>query len=499
MATAAPAAPSPSTAAALGNLAARCRESGFSEDGLRQALGVEGALDRPPLDAAVLRRRLCEAPEPLRTLVDLLALGRSVAIEEATRALGDAGPAALADCGLLVAVDGERAVRAPVAITPTLGLLLAHDRDESTLSADHVGGVGPAARTLAALTPRTAVERVLDVGTGCGVQALLAAAHGRQVVGTDIGDRALWLAAVNAALNGVDNVDWRSGDMFEPAAGERYDLVVANPPFVLSPDDELLFRDSGTIDGSASGDAVAGAAAHLAPGGIGVVLCSWPCGADDWRSAPRSWVEPTGCDGWALVHSLEAPLEYAATWNGTLRRHDPAAYEAALDRWTRAFEAAGTERLATGAVALRRPHREGARPVGRVRVDHMPHAPTGDGGRQLLRAFENRDRWESAGERDLLAGAFAPAGDHRYHQVLRHAGGETVAERSELTRDDGVGVPAPVPPLASHVLLALDGATPLGELVADVAGRTGIDEDDLRDVALDSVRRWLELGVVAAA
>lgn len=497
MATAVGAAPSPSAVAALAGLGSVAREAGFSADGLRQQLGVDGALDQLPIDAPLLRRRLRDSPAALRTLVDLFALGRPIPDDEAVRALGGVDIEALVEAGLLLPACGDGAVRAAVAITPTLGLLLAHDRDDAApLPADHVGGVGPAARTLAALTPRRPVERALDVGTGCGVQALLAAAHATHVVATDVSGRALSLAGANAILNGVDNVEWRSGDMFEPVAGERYDLVVVNPPFVLSPDEELLFRDSGGVDGSVSREAVTGAAAHLAPGGIGIALCSWPCDADDWRAAPLSWVDATGCDAWVLVHSVEAPLEYAATWNGTLRRSSPARYEATLDRWTQAFAAAGIERLATGAVVLRRPRARGGPSGGWARVDHMPHAPSGAGGEQLVRAFENRDRLRSSGEAELFAAAYATAGGHRYHQVLRHADGETAAERSELLLDDGVGVPVPVPPAASHLLLSLDGATPLGELVSEIAASTGLDERELRRVAVDAVRRWLELGAI---
>lgn len=489
--------PSPSAVTALAGLAAVARDVGFSADGLRRELGVEGAFDRATLDAALLRRRLRTASPPLRTLVDLFALGRSVTSEEAARALGDVDPVALVEAGVLRPASEDGAVRAAVAIIPTSGLLLAHDRDDAApLPSDHVGGVGPAARTLAALTPRRRVGRMLDIGTGCGVHALLGGAHADRVVGTDIGARALRLAEVNAILNGVENVEWRCGDMFEPVAGERYDLVVVNPPFVLSPDDDLLFRDSGGVDGSVSREAVTGAAAHLSPGGVGIALCSWPCDSGDWQSAPLSWVDDTGCDAWVLVHSVEAPLEYAATWNGFLRRSDPAGYEATLDRWTRAFETAGVERLATGAVVMRRPSADLERLGGWAQVDHMAHAPSGEGGAQLIRAFENREWLRSSDESDVLAYVYDLAGDHRYHQVLRHADGETTAERSELLLDDGIGVPVPVPPAASHVLLALDGATPLEELVAEAAARTAMDEGELRRVAVDAVRRWLELGAI---
>src|SRR5438270_327403 len=80
------------------------------------------------------------------------------------------------------------------------------------------------------------LDRALDVGTGSGVQALLAARHAREVVATDVNPRALAYAELNAALNGFTNLECRAGSMFEPVAGETFDLITCNAPFVVSPE-----------------------------------------------------------------------------------------------------------------------------------------------------------------------------------------------------------------------------------------------------------------------
>ena len=116
------------------------------------------------------------------------------------------------------------------------------------LPAEHVLGVGGASTTLAQLTPRRPVGRTLDVGTGCGVQALhaspaLAARSSR----TDVSPRALQLAGLTAALSGV-RLELRLGDLLEPARGETFDLVVSNPPFVIGAPaggTRHTYRDSG--------------------------------------------------------------------------------------------------------------------------------------------------------------------------------------------------------------------------------------------------------------
>ena len=55
-------------------------------------------------------------------------------------------------------------------------------------------------------------------------------------------------------LNGVANIEFRAGSFFEPANGEQFDLVVSNPPYVISPETELIFRDSGKLGDSVSAD-----------------------------------------------------------------------------------------------------------------------------------------------------------------------------------------------------------------------------------------------------
>ena len=76
-------------------------------------------------------------------------------------------------------------------------------------------------------------ERALDLCTGNGIQAILLAAHADSVVATDVNARALAYTSFNAALNGVDNVETRLGSFLDPVDGERFELVVANPPYVV--------------------------------------------------------------------------------------------------------------------------------------------------------------------------------------------------------------------------------------------------------------------------
>ena len=105
-------------------------------------------------------------------------------------------------------------------------------------------GIQSPSVTLAKLAVRRRVQKALDLGTGCGIQALLAAKHAERVVATDVNPRALAFARFNARLNGIDNIEFRLGNVFEPVEGERFGLLVANPPYVISPDASYAYRDS---------------------------------------------------------------------------------------------------------------------------------------------------------------------------------------------------------------------------------------------------------------
>ncbi|HEU4370532.1 MAG TPA: HemK2/MTQ2 family protein methyltransferase [Methylomirabilota bacterium] len=115
-------------------------------------------------------------------------------------------------------------------------------------------------------------ERVLEVGAGLGLAAVLAARAGARVVATDVVPAAVETIRANAVLNAV-TIDARLGDCYAPVAGERFDLVCSNPPQMPTPPgrerrDATAAADNGGIDGWEVLDRlIAGAPAHLAPGG----------------------------------------------------------------------------------------------------------------------------------------------------------------------------------------------------------------------------------------
>lgn len=147
------------------------------------------------------------------------------------------------------------------------------------------------ARLLAAVMREHGLARdaiVLDVFTGSGALALAAAREGaRAVVAVDVSRRAVLATRLNARRNGLDGVvEARRGDLFAPVAGQRFDLVLANPPYVPSAGPTLPRRGARRAweagrDGRLLLDRLcATAPSHLAPGGVLLLVQSSLCGEE---------------------------------------------------------------------------------------------------------------------------------------------------------------------------------------------------------------------------
>lgn len=114
---------------------------------------------------------------------------------------------------------------------------------------------------------------ILDMGTGSGIAAIAVARRGAQVVAIDVSDEAVRCARINVLLNRVDDrVVIRRGDLFEPVRGERFDLVLFNPPFYAGQARELwehAWRSDDALDRFAHD-----LPQHLTPTGRAILIVS---------------------------------------------------------------------------------------------------------------------------------------------------------------------------------------------------------------------------------
>jgi methylase of polypeptide subunit release factors len=472
----------------------------FDADSVAAVMQAEGPnLTPSPKQVPALLRTLPPSG-PLATLIRLFVAGVPVPVADAAAALA---PLELDDAVAMHVMEIDRAVvRAPVRLVPVGPLRIACDLtpDPARLPRDVVMGVSATSWALANLTVRRPTATAADVGTGCGIQALLVARHTGRVTATDANPRALAFARFNAALNDVPNIDFVEGDLFEPLEG-RFDLVVANPPFVISPDHDYRYRDGGWARDGLSRHVVEGVAGLLREGGFGHALVSWVQDPDDhWSSPLEEWVTGLGCDAWLLHFESAESHDYAMNWNQPLEA-DPERHSAAVGRWLDYFTAEAIDAIGYGAVVLRR--RSGATNWVRAHSPGTPPlGPAGDQVRELFRARDYLDRLE---DRDaLLDVRLAVDDDHRLEQVLRLRDGDFRVEHAMLHLERALPVRAAVDAYTAEVLTRLEPTRTLAEAFEAAADAFGVDQsdgdrDDLRRATVELVEHMVELGFVRPA
>jgi methylase of polypeptide subunit release factors len=424
----------------------------------------------------------------LAVLLRPFLLGVPVAAESLGRLVGANLYRALDRARLLVP-DGDL-VHGAARIVPHDELLIASDHSAlGAAHADHVPGVHRPSVALAHLTVRGEGERVLDMGTGNGIQAILLSRHAKQVVATDVNARALEYAAFNTALNGATNVETRHGSFFDPVEGERFDLVVSNPPYVISPESAFLFRDSGMRGDAVSEHVVRAAPAALEPGAFATLLISWPLEEDDPAERPRRWLEGSGCDAFLLHTSTDDPVETASLWNRDLLS-DPEAYSRALDRWLVYYRELGIDHLGYGALVLRK-RADGGR--GWLETLHLPRSALRPAGRHVRQLFETHDALLALGSDEaLLDRRLRVAEGAVITQSGRFADGRWLVDEITLRLERGLPFSAELDATTSTIVRALDGSRTLRAALGTAEEASG--DRAVQEVGLALTRQMLEVG-----
>ncbi len=312
----------------------------------------------------------------------------------------------------------------------------------------------------------------------------------------DINPRALRFAAFNAVLNGADAIDFREGNLFEPVAGEQFGLIVCNPPYVISPETDIVYRDGGLPGDSFSREDRARAAGLPRAGrdrrGARELAASARRATGSSRSA--RWVEGSGCDALLIRYAAHEPLDYAAAWNRPFRTN-PELYAEKIERWMDYFEQIGVEEISWGALIMRR--REGANWF-------FPYTSTTEritgASDQILRLMAAQDYLAATGDEEMLDGVFALSDEHRVEQTFRIEDGRELVDRNVLRLDSGLRFEVALGQSTERMLSLLDGERPLGGRPRPGGGRCRASRRRSSSTrALPIVRRLIELGFVLPA
>ncbi|MFL4906005.1 methyltransferase [Streptomyces sp. MMS24-I2-30] len=507
------------------DVAARLREAllgaSFTADGLLELLGAAAyaALARSETVPAL---RATRGDTPLETLVRLFLLQQPVGYARV------AGVLPVPEClesGWLVRTGGDE-IAAGVDVRPYGGpdgedWFIVSDLGCAVGGAGGIGnrnegvvlGVGGASTTLAGITVRTPVAAALDLGTGSGIQALHAAQHATRVTATDVNPRALHFTALTLALSGAPAADLREGSLFEPVEdGETYDLIVSNPPFVISPTrlpssssaeapgdapavTRLTYRDGGMSGDDLCRSLVQQAGERLNEGGFAQFLANWQhVEGEDWQDRIRSWV-PRGCDAWVVQREVQDVTQYAELWlrDAGDHRGDTGEYRARYDAWLDEFEARKVKAVGFGWITLRRT--DAAEPS--VTVEEWPHPIEQPLGEVVRAHFGRLDYLREHDDAALLDGHFRLVAEVVQEQV--GLPGAEDPEHVVLRQNRGMRRATMVDTVGAGFAGVCDGTLSAGRILDAIAQLVGEDPVVLRDRTPAQIRLLVEQGFLEPA
>ena len=284
--------------------------------------------------------------------------------------------------------------------------------------------------------------------------------------------------------------------MFEPVRNESFDLIVSNPPFIISPENRHFFLNSGL-----EGDEICRRIASEAPnflneGGYCILNVNWAVIQNkDWRARLASWLEGVGCDGLVLSQETRDLGDYAASLI-ELGTNEAAEFMNLFEKWMEYYAKLNMSGIGQGVIVMRRAS-------GRANwfaVESAPPNITYPSGNDVAHLMELRTFLHSLpGERDLLDANLKLAANVRLDQVCEAGNGAWHGASGRLRRLGGLEFTGALDGPSARALAQWDGTRLLKDELIKLAAALKTDFDAFVPAALPIIRRLVEQGFLIPA
>lgn len=433
---------------------------GFTEQAVCTRLRLTGELDVQavrgvtpadwqPADALELAARMFVAGDAFESaMVDKLVPARA---REAMRHLG-----------LLAEWTAHpEKLCARTAMYPVGGVLIASDRWNHPDRAPFLSfgdivypAISPNTRRFLELLPSEPCERFLDLCSGTGVAALIAARnYARQAWAADLTERCTAFTEFNRGLNGLENVTVVRGDLYDPVRGMEFDRIVAHPPYMPTLQTAEIYYDGGQDGELITSRIVRKAPEFLAPGGR---LYCLTMGSDRegevFEQRIRRWLGGEGerCNLTLVARRFVNPSQFALS--SALQAHGGTTQ---ADQWKALFEQQRIRSLVYGLIVL---EKQAADPRGQAFT-----ARRAIGGQSTLRETEWLMAWEAAAKDSAMLARLLesrPRASERFELRVTHriVEGDLVPAAFQLAIEYPFSLECAVPPWTGYLLAACDGA-----------------------------------------
>lgn len=289
---------------------------------------------------------------PLHSLIKLFLLSCPISEEEYQELFSSQIREICEKTGLIAAKNKK--IDSPVNLIPCLGMFFASDPMFSNLfTKKHIYPPGKDSFNLARGMIDVQCDSLLDLCTGSGIQAVLASRFAKKVTGIDINPRAVNFSRFNAMLNQRENVSFLLGDLYKPIAGEKFDRITANPPFVPSPAERVFFRDGSSTGESILERIVSELPQFLAPEGKAqiVTLLVFNEG-EEYIEKLRRWMGSNQFDAITLAHRYKGVEEYIMSHVEYDLDYDN--YSKNLLKWYETYKDNNIVKLADGLINIKK-------------------------------------------------------------------------------------------------------------------------------------------------